>query len=131
MAALGRFLNWRPSILLLVIVKPSSTKFRIIVPVPVATVTTLVEAVAFWGGTLGRLGGRWAKNGIKTPLTAEAASRRLTAGLRGLGLSSASSALEVAPAALERLWRELISHGSWSLVDAKTSGGDRIFVRFV
>lgn len=128
MGALGRLLNRRQSILMLVIVKSSSMKHRIVIPVPIAAVTTLVEAVGFWGTILSWFGFRWAKGALKAPLAAQAITRRLSVDLGDLGFSSVVSAV---PAAVEELWRELISHGSWSLVDVKTSDGDKVVVRFI
>jgi len=112
----------------LVIVKPASGKHRIIVPIPVAAITVLVETVGFWGPALARLGVRL-PNGVGKHL------ERIRSDLERLPVDLKSdhgeSVLISAISSIEELWQELISYGSWDVVDIKTSSGDRVLVRFI
>ena len=49
MGKLERIRVRRPSVLLLIDVKPASGGPRIIVPIPIAAITVLVETIGFWG----------------------------------------------------------------------------------
>jgi hypothetical protein len=123
-----RLLGGRPSVLLLVVVKPASAKYRIVMPIPVALITALVETVGFWSFLLNKLG-------VRLPKTAELASHK---GLRALSrfnidwdADDLSSMILAVLKTIEELWMDLISHGSWTFVDVRSSSGDRVQVRFI
>jgi hypothetical protein len=123
-----RFVGRRPSTLLLVVVKPASAKFRIIMPIPVALVTVLVETVGFWSFLFGKLGVRLSKTAVPEVQKACRALSRFDIDCDSEDLGSMILAVFKE---IEGLWMELISHGSWTLVDVRSSSGDRVQVRFI
>lgn len=123
-----KILGRRPSILLLIVIKPAAAKRRIVIPIPVALVTVLVETAGFWGSILGRLGVRLPQNVAQASLKGSKRLPYLPLDLNGESLNSILSAVF---GALEGLWLDLISYGSWSLVDIKSSDGDRVLIRFI
>lgn len=118
----------RPSVLLLVDVKPASKGPRIIIPIPVAAITVLIETIGFWGPALRRLGVRLPDTISRHLEHAGAATKSLPVNLHS---KDGESVVGLALRAVEELWRELISYGSWDLVNIKSSSGDRILIRFV
>jgi len=123
-----RLLGRRPSTLLLVVVRPASAKFRIVVPIPVALVTVLVETVGFWSYVLGKLGVRLSKATVPEMRKVSNTLSRLNINCDSEDLGSMIFAV---CKEIEVLWMELISHGSWTLVDVRSSSGDRVHVRFI
>ncbi|NLU42701.1 MAG: hypothetical protein GXX08_10910 [Firmicutes bacterium] len=123
-----RLLGRRPSTLMLVVVKPASSKFRIIVPIPVALVTVLVETVGFWSYVLGKLGVRLSN--VSVPEVRKA-TRTLSKFNINCDSEDLGSLIFAVFKEIEGLWMELISHGSWTLVDIRSSSGDRVHVRFI
>ena len=123
-----RLLGRRPSTLMLVVVKPASSKFRIVVPIPVALVTVLVETVGFWSYVLGKLGVRLSD--VSVPEVRKA-TRTLSKFNINCDSEDLGSLIFAVFKEIEGLWMELISHGSWTLVDIRSSSGDRVHVRFI
>jgi len=135
MGKLERIRVRRPSVLLLIDVKPASGGPRIIVPIPIAAITVLVETIGSWAPALKRLGVRLPKRISRhleqhTRVAATKIPVNINAG-EGAKRWDGGSVVESALGAVEALWRELISYGSWDFVNVKSSSGDRVVIRFV
>ena len=118
--AVARRLFGRRSVMLIIRFRTSDMKRSVLIPVPIPVITVLVESFGFWGQVAARI---WRGRAFSRVNIEEKTHGMVKGETLDAAISSVSHMVE-------GLWRELISMGSWTVVDIESSDGDRVSIRF-